>query len=281
MTKHIREFAPSGIENVSRRGVLKGIVSTTGLVLAVSVLPLRPARADAPKWGADGMPHGSVNNPLVFVSIAPDGTVTIVCHRSDMGTGRADRDAADRRRRARGRLGRVKVAQATGRRGEIRQPGHRRLPFDPSLLHADAAGWRRRAHDAGRGRGQTLECRSLRRGGEEPRGRSEVHREEARLRGTRRRRQQAGRPGDRQPTSQGSFAVPLHRQGRDQYRRRLQHHDRSRQIWPGHSLARAEVRRRRAAAGHGGQGGLLRCDGDEEGSRASSRSSKSPRRLIR
>ena len=30
MTKHIREIAPSGIENVSRRGVLKGIVSTGG-----------------------------------------------------------------------------------------------------------------------------------------------------------------------------------------------------------------------------------------------------------
>ena len=39
MTKHIREIAPFGIENVSRRGVLKGMVSTGGLVLAVSVLP--------------------------------------------------------------------------------------------------------------------------------------------------------------------------------------------------------------------------------------------------
>ena len=66
MTKHIREIvSTSGIENVSRRGVLKGILSTTGLVLAVHVLPSRPALADdAPKWGADGMPHGTVNNPL-------------------------------------------------------------------------------------------------------------------------------------------------------------------------------------------------------------------------
>ena len=75
MTKHIREVASSSIENVSRRGILKGLLSATGLVLAVSVLPARPARAaDAPKWGADGMPHGTVNNPLAFVSIAPDGT---------------------------------------------------------------------------------------------------------------------------------------------------------------------------------------------------------------
>jgi isoquinoline 1-oxidoreductase beta subunit len=116
MTKHIREIiSTSGIENVSRRGVLKGILSTTGLVLAVHVLPSRPAQAaDAPKWGADGMPHGTVNNPLAFVSVAPDGTVTIVCHRSEMGQGVrtgmplivADEMEAD--------WSRVKVAQATG-----------------------------------------------------------------------------------------------------------------------------------------------------------------------
>ncbi len=115
MTKHIREIAPSGVENVSRRGLLKGILSTTGLVLVVNVFPRRPAlAADAPKWGAAGMPHGTVNNPLAFVSIAPDGTVTIVCHRSEMGQGVrtgmplivADEMEAD--------WSRVKVAQATG-----------------------------------------------------------------------------------------------------------------------------------------------------------------------
>jgi isoquinoline 1-oxidoreductase subunit beta len=116
MTKHIREIVSvSGIENVSRRGVLKGILSTTGLVLAVHVLPSRPALADAaPKWGAEGMPHGTVNNPLAFVSIAPDGTVTIVCHRSEMGQGVrtgmplivADELEAD--------WSRVKIAQAPG-----------------------------------------------------------------------------------------------------------------------------------------------------------------------
>ncbi len=115
MTEHIREIVPFAVENVSRRGVLKGILSTTGLVLAVGVAPPRPAlAADAPKWGAAGMPHGTVNNPLVFVSIAPDGTVTIVCHRSEMGQGVrtgmplivADEMEAD--------WSRVKVAQATG-----------------------------------------------------------------------------------------------------------------------------------------------------------------------
>src|SRR3984957_14665393 len=115
MTKHIRDMAPpSGIENVSRRGVLKGMVSTGGLVLALTVLPHRAAQAADAKWGADGMPHGTVNNPLAFVSIAPDGTVTIVCHRSEMGQGVrtgmplivADEMEAD--------WSRVKVAQATG-----------------------------------------------------------------------------------------------------------------------------------------------------------------------
>ncbi len=38
MTQHIREIvSTSGIENVSRRGVLKGVLATGGLVLAVHV----------------------------------------------------------------------------------------------------------------------------------------------------------------------------------------------------------------------------------------------------
>ena len=75
MTKHIREMvSASGIENVSRRGVLKGILATGSFVLAVHVMPSGPALADnAPKWGADGMPHGTVNSPLAFVSIAQIG----------------------------------------------------------------------------------------------------------------------------------------------------------------------------------------------------------------
>ena len=33
------------------------------------------------------MPHGWVDNPLVFVAIGEDGIVSIVCHRSEMGQG--------------------------------------------------------------------------------------------------------------------------------------------------------------------------------------------------
>jgi isoquinoline 1-oxidoreductase subunit beta len=77
------------IENVSRRGFLKGASATAGLVLALQLVPLRDASAaNAPyATGADQMPNGTVSDPHVFVSIAPDGTVTIVRHRSEMGTG--------------------------------------------------------------------------------------------------------------------------------------------------------------------------------------------------
>src|SRR5690606_36456700 len=37
--------------------------------------------------GAAGMPHKTVTDPLIFVQIAPDGTVTLVSHRAEMGTG--------------------------------------------------------------------------------------------------------------------------------------------------------------------------------------------------
>lgn len=79
------------IKNVSRRNVLKGIVATGGLVLGAQFFP-RHVLADggsvnAYKTGAGGMPGGTVWDPHVFVSISPDGTVSIVTHRSEMGTG--------------------------------------------------------------------------------------------------------------------------------------------------------------------------------------------------
>ena len=56
------------IANVSRRNFLQGISALGGLVLAVG-LPNVADAADPPKYGADGMPHGWVDNPLVFVAI--------------------------------------------------------------------------------------------------------------------------------------------------------------------------------------------------------------------
>lgn len=73
------------VENVSRRGLFKGATALGGLVLAASMLPRGAMAAYA--TGAGAMPHGVVTDPRVFVSIAPDGVVTIVAHRSEMGTG--------------------------------------------------------------------------------------------------------------------------------------------------------------------------------------------------
>ncbi|MBR0714979.1 molybdopterin cofactor-binding domain-containing protein [Bradyrhizobium liaoningense] len=76
--KHVR------IEKVSRRSILKGLGITGGFVLAA---PVMSRQALAYETGAGKMPHGVVVDPRVFVAIAPDGIVTIVAHRSEMGTG--------------------------------------------------------------------------------------------------------------------------------------------------------------------------------------------------
>ena len=98
------------LHNVSRRGFLGAGVA--GLVVAAFA---RDAAA-FPKYevGGSSMPNGLVYDPAVFVSIDPDGTVTIVAHRSEMGTGSrtslpmvlADEMGAD--------WDRVKIIQADG-----------------------------------------------------------------------------------------------------------------------------------------------------------------------
>jgi isoquinoline 1-oxidoreductase beta subunit len=76
----------AAVANVSRRGFLQGALSVGGFVLAVGVTGVAGAE-DEPKYGADGMPHGWTDNPLAFVAIDTDGTVRILCHRSEMGQG--------------------------------------------------------------------------------------------------------------------------------------------------------------------------------------------------
>jgi isoquinoline 1-oxidoreductase subunit beta len=77
--------ASAKVEKITRRSVLKGLGIAGGLVLAAPVMS-RQAFA-AYETGAGKMPHGVVIDPRVFVAIAPDGTVTIIAHRSEMGTG--------------------------------------------------------------------------------------------------------------------------------------------------------------------------------------------------
>jgi isoquinoline 1-oxidoreductase subunit beta len=76
------------LQNVSRRAFLKGTASGVGLVVAMQVVPFNSAGAFEryPTGGLD-MPNGIITDPHVFVSIDPDGTVTIVAHRAEMGTG--------------------------------------------------------------------------------------------------------------------------------------------------------------------------------------------------
>src|SRR5262245_61981514 len=76
------------IVNVSRRGLLKGVAATGGLVLAAQIPGVRSALADYPT-GATAMPNGAVNNPKVFISIGGDGTVNIIAARAEMGNGAA------------------------------------------------------------------------------------------------------------------------------------------------------------------------------------------------
>jgi len=77
---------------LSRRLFLQGglaaltlAVTADGLVRSASAA--ETADSAPPKYGADTMPGGTVDSPLAFVSIAGDGTVTIVAHRAEMGTG--------------------------------------------------------------------------------------------------------------------------------------------------------------------------------------------------
>jgi isoquinoline 1-oxidoreductase beta subunit len=71
---------------LSRREFLARVGALGGLVLIAGVAEVVKAQ-DAAKYGADSMPHGWSDNPLAFIAIGEDGTVTIVVHRSEMGQG--------------------------------------------------------------------------------------------------------------------------------------------------------------------------------------------------
>src|SRR6202011_2470864 len=102
------------IENVSRRGFLKGVVSAGAFVLGVRLMPADLlASGDVPVDPAVPMNKAALR-PNVYVAIDTDGTAYIVAHRSEMGNGVrtalprivADELDAD--------WARVEVVQATG-----------------------------------------------------------------------------------------------------------------------------------------------------------------------
>ena len=68
------------IANVSRRGFLQGVVASGVFVLSARFVP-------EPLWAAEGEAAAPGIEPSLWMSIASDGTVTIVAHRSEMGCG--------------------------------------------------------------------------------------------------------------------------------------------------------------------------------------------------
>jgi isoquinoline 1-oxidoreductase beta subunit len=66
--------------NVSRRGFLHGALVSGVFVLSARFVP-------EPLWAAEGEAAATPFEPSLWLSIAADGTVTIVAHRSEMGCG--------------------------------------------------------------------------------------------------------------------------------------------------------------------------------------------------
>jgi isoquinoline 1-oxidoreductase subunit beta len=74
------------VVNVSRRRFMQHATALGAFAVTAGFVPAARA-ADAEMFGADGMPHGWIDNPLVFIAIDGNGIVSIVCHRSEMGQG--------------------------------------------------------------------------------------------------------------------------------------------------------------------------------------------------
>jgi isoquinoline 1-oxidoreductase subunit beta len=132
------------LANVSRRHFLKGLAASGALVIAARWDLSLAEEEEEPRYGADGMPRGWVDDPNVFIRIDEDGTVTIVNHRAEMGQGirtslvmvAADELGADWER--------VRVEQAIGheeRYGNQDTDGSRSMRhwFDPMRRAAAAA----------------------------------------------------------------------------------------------------------------------------------------------
>jgi isoquinoline 1-oxidoreductase beta subunit len=87
----------SRIENVSRRGFLQGLVSTGAFVLGAQFVPEASYGGPSGRVGPGSVAAGIAGepdpvaatafHPNVFLGLEPDGTVVIVAHRSEMGTG--------------------------------------------------------------------------------------------------------------------------------------------------------------------------------------------------
>ena len=75
------------ISRMTRRKFMQLAGGGAGMVLGMQLIPQTAQAFEPYETGAEGMPNKTVTDPLVFVAIDSDGTVTLVNHRSEMGTG--------------------------------------------------------------------------------------------------------------------------------------------------------------------------------------------------
>jgi isoquinoline 1-oxidoreductase subunit beta len=128
----------SRVENVSRRQFLNGVATAGAFVLAAKVVPSSLFAQQGFRTQAESSPL----NPSVYLGIRRDGTVFIVTHRSEMGTGirttlpqvAADELDAD--------WSRVRIEQGIGdaRYGDQNTDGSRSIrDFYDAFRHAGAS----------------------------------------------------------------------------------------------------------------------------------------------
>lgn len=72
---------------MTRRKFMQFAGGSAGLVVGMQLLPSAAHAFEPYPTGAEGMANKTVVDPHVFVAIDSDGTVTLVSHRSEMGTG--------------------------------------------------------------------------------------------------------------------------------------------------------------------------------------------------
>ena len=82
-----RHAVGEGARAVTRRSVLKGVVAGALVLCLHESGEIALAGTAARKYGVDAEPGGAVENPLVFVAIHPDDTVTVTVARPEMGQG--------------------------------------------------------------------------------------------------------------------------------------------------------------------------------------------------
>src|SRR5256885_14657823 len=77
------------IENVSRRGFLKGMAGAGAFVLGIRVLPeqLFAETRSGGAWDRAAPMKKAALQPNVYLAIDTDGTTYVVAHRSEMGNG--------------------------------------------------------------------------------------------------------------------------------------------------------------------------------------------------